>query len=214
MTMPKDYFFDLGQVPLTWDPYLLYDKLFETTRERDWFFRNILNSEWRDRSDIYVTVRENVEIHAERNPVYAGLIRKWDTHFFTMMPNLIHSNWEIVRALQMRNRRVFGLANFARDKFAAALARFPELSSLDGCVISSEARFRKPERGIYEFACRKYGVSPREAAFVDDDTENVAAARDAGMTAILYSDQLQLVTAVEALEGESLARTYRGNAEW
>jgi 2-haloacid dehalogenase len=193
----RSYIFDLGQVLLTWDPHLLFGQCVASASEREWIFANIFNDTWRDRSDIYVTVKDNVDILAARNPAYADIIRKWDSDFFTMMPGPIKENWRIVRALQRRRRKVFALANFAADKYAEAQTRFSELRTLDGVLISAEARYRKPEPGIYRSACEKFALAASEAVFIDDSVDNVMAARAVGMTAVLYTDHRELLEFIQ-----------------
>jgi FMN phosphatase YigB (HAD superfamily) len=48
---------------------------------------------------------------------------------------------------------------------------------------------RKPEREIYALTCERLGIEPDEAVFVDDNAENVAAARAFGMEAVHFGDQ-------------------------
>jgi 2-haloacid dehalogenase len=187
----------LGQVLLAWDPQLLFGQCVASTAEREWLFANIFDNKWRDRSDIYVTVKDNVEILAARNPTHADIIRKWDRDFFTMMPGPIKENWRIVKALQRRRRKVFALANFAADKYVEARARFGELCTLDGVLISAEARYRKPEPGIYRCACKKFAIPPSETVFIDDSVDNVMAAREVGMTAVLYTDHSELLEFIQ-----------------
>jgi 2-haloacid dehalogenase len=201
MQRKRNYVFDLGQVLLIWDPYLLYDKCVGSIQEREWLFTHIFDGTWRDRSDFYVTVRENVDILATRIPDHAALIRKWDTDFFTMMPGLIQDNWRIVRELQRRGHKVFGLSNFAIDKYAAARIRFPELGTLDDILVSAEAKFRKPERGIYKCACERFAISPADTVFIDEHCENVLAAQEFGMSGITYTSHEELLSSIEAIEG-------------
>ena len=47
---------------------------------------------------------------------------------------------------------------------------------------------RKPERGIYELTCARMGITPTEAVFVDDNADNVAAARAYGMEAVHFQE--------------------------
>jgi FMN phosphatase YigB (HAD superfamily) len=43
---------------------------------------------------------------------------------------------------------------------------------------------RKPDREIYELTCSRMKIAPHEAVFLDDNAENVAAAREVGMEAV------------------------------
>lgn len=195
-----NYIFDLGQVLVAWDPYSYFGRYFEDRRETDWLFENLFTSEWRDRSDIYVTVEENVRILALRNPLHADLIDQWNRDFFSIMHGLNEENWSTVELLQQGGRKVYGLANFARDKYAEALQKFPQLKTLDGIVVSSQVGFRKPEHGIYMRACGIFGIEAAESVFIDDSIANVAAARECGMIGYLYTCPKKLRSYVESVE--------------
>ena len=55
-------------------------------------------------------------------------------------------------------------------------------------VDSSDVGMRKPDPRIYELTCRRLGVTADASVFVDDNTENVAAARRLGMEVVLFGD--------------------------
>ena len=58
---------------------------------------------------------------------------------------------------------------------------------LAGAVISSDARVRKPDRGIYEQLLAATGYRPGELLFVDDRARNVAGATAIGIPAIVFT---------------------------
>ena len=58
---------------------------------------------------------------------------------------------------------------------------------LAGAVISSDARVRKPDRGIYEQLLAATGYRPAELLFVDDRAKNVAGAAAVGIPAMEFT---------------------------
>ena len=58
---------------------------------------------------------------------------------------------------------------------------------LTGAVISSDAKVRKPDRGIYEQVLVATGCRPAELLFVDDRARNVAGAAAVGIPAIEFT---------------------------
>ena len=58
---------------------------------------------------------------------------------------------------------------------------------LAGAVISSDAKMRKPDRGIYEQLLIATACRPAELLFVDDRPKNVAGAAAAGIPAIEFT---------------------------
>lgn len=58
--------------------------------------------------------------------------------------------------------------------------------------ISSEMKLQKPSREIYEESVRRTGLPAGEILFIDDNETNVAAAREAGMQARLFTPGMKL----------------------
>jgi 2-haloacid dehalogenase len=73
---------------------------------------------------------------------------------------------------------------------------------LAGAVISSDARVRKPDRGIYEQLLVETGYRPAELLFVDDRAKNVAGAAAVGIPAIEFTGP----HVYQALSGKLFAR--------
>jgi FMN phosphatase YigB (HAD superfamily) len=58
---------------------------------------------------------------------------------------------------------------------------------------------RKPDREIYELTCERLAISPSEAIFVDDNADNIAAARDFGMEVVHFVDPLRAIDEIDAI---------------
>lgn len=69
----------------------------------------------------------------------------------------------------------------------------------DHVVNSSRVHIAKPDAEIYKIAVERAGVPAHRCAFVDDSRTNVDAARQAGMTAVLYRDVFDLRQLVDPL---------------
>jgi epoxide hydrolase-like predicted phosphatase len=74
--------------------------------------------------------------------------------------------------------------------------RMAELT--DVLIYSHEVGITKPDPRIYRLAWQRLGVRPTEMIFLDDVTENVAAARDLGIHAILFSSTAQAIADIRA----------------
>ena len=112
---------------------------------------------------------------------------------------------DAVRELAARGLRL-GLVSNGRTPFQERNFRALGIADDFGAVVVSEAvGLRKPDRRIFELACRRLGVRPAEAAFVGDDpAADVAGARAAGLQAV----HLATATArpvVRADEGAAVA---------
>jgi glucose-1-phosphatase len=96
----------------------------------------------------------------------------------------------LIRSLKLRGYRlVLGSntndlhARHFRQQFADLLAQFDRL------VLSYEVGHAKPSAAFYD-ACVRAADAPAEACvFIDDLPENVAGARSAGLTGVLFTDE-------------------------
>jgi putative hydrolase of the HAD superfamily len=57
----------------------------------------------------------------------------------------------------------------------------------EAVLFSCTAGLEKPDPRIFQMAVEKLGVKPEECVFVDDNSNNLAAAAALGMTSVLYS---------------------------
>ena len=67
-------------------------------------------------------------------------------------------------------------------------------NAFDIHILSFRVHSMKPDVKIYEVAVAQAGVSPQEVFFVDDMPENVEAAQQYGIDAVLYTTVPQLVS--------------------
>jgi putative hydrolase of the HAD superfamily len=88
------------------------------------------------------------------------------------------------------------LSNMARDTWELVGSRFDGVASL---TLSFEVGAVKPEPEIYLRCLEALGIEPAEAFFVDDRRENVDAARELGMEAVVFEGEDGLAAAVKEL---------------
>ncbi len=70
-------------------------------------------------------------------------------------------------------------------------------------IESSELGIRKPDPRIYELACERLGVSPRNTVYLDDLGINLKPARALGMQTIKVVSEAQAISDLEAVLGIS-----------
>lgn len=74
-------------------------------------------------------------------------------------------------------------------------------ADFDAVVLSADCRMRKPDLPIYELTLQLLDVPAHECVFVDDKAENLAPARDLGMTVVHAMDEQATASALETLLG-------------
>jgi len=100
-------------------------------------------------------------------------------------------HWMVVhkiRELKGRGLRLGLLTNNVKEFGDHWRTMFPLEELFEEVVDSSHVGMRKPERAIYELTCIRMGIEPDEAVFVDDNLDNVEAARAYGMEAVHFGE--------------------------
>jgi epoxide hydrolase-like predicted phosphatase len=73
---------------------------------------------------------------------------------------------------------------------------FAEITDL--IIYSHEVGIAKPDTRIFELACERLDVQPAEMIFLDDFQQHVNAARSIGIHAILFQENAQAITDIQA----------------
>jgi len=193
--------FDLGGVLIDWNPRHLYRKLFagdEAGMER--FLAETVSVEWNREMDSGRSFQAAIDELKADHPDKAELIQAYRDRWLEMLGEVDAGTAQILRELRQRGLRVFALSNWSAETFAIARGMIAELALFDDILISGEARRLKPDPELFELACRRFGVVPAQAFFVDDIAANVEGARAFGLTSIQFTDSDALRRELQALE--------------
>lgn len=88
------------------------------------------------------------------------------------------------------NYKFFLLTNAGKDTYQALSSKYPDVFALfDGKIISADVQELKPYPPIYHTLLNTYQFSPETSVFIDDQEDNVEAARALGFNAIVYRNQ-------------------------
>ncbi len=128
---------------------------------------------------------------AERAPAILGTEIDMESYgrFWRSTAPGVH--WMVVhkiRDLKDRGFRLGLLTNNVKEFGEHWRTMFPLEELFEEVVDSSHVGMRKPERGIYELTCTRMGIEPTEAIFVDDNLDNVDAARAFGMEGVHFGE--------------------------
>jgi putative hydrolase of the HAD superfamily len=104
-----------------------------------------------------------------------------------------------MRDLKARGLRIGLLTNNVKEFGDNWRAMFPIDELCEEVVDSSHVGMRKPDREIYELTCERMQIVPEESIFVDDNADNVAAARAFGMKAVHFVDPIEALAEIEQI---------------
>jgi 2-haloacid dehalogenase/putative hydrolase of the HAD superfamily len=145
-----------------------------------------------------VTFAENRAPLLERFPEYEAEILAWETRWWEMFSGAIPETEAVIEDLHAAGVAQFGVTNMSHETFDGTVALSPAFRHLQAYVVSGRDGVMKPDAAFFDLACRRFGVQPSEAVFIDDSEKNVAGARALGFDVIHFADPAALRPSLQA----------------
>lgn len=178
---------------MDWNPRYLYDKYFGDEQQSQWFLDNICLYSWNLQMDGGKPFAEGVaELQAEY-PEWAEAIGIYHTRWVEMMGGEVEGTASVLRRLKEKGYGIYGLTNWSAETFPLIRDIYPVFGEFDGIVVSGEEHLLKPNVAIYHCLLERYNLQPEESIFIDDNADNVAAAKAVGMESVRFADAATLV---------------------
>ena len=102
--------------------------------------------------------------------------------------------WKLVSDLKHSGKGIYLLSNISKT-FAEKYSEVKELAALfknfDGCVFSATAGLVKPQKEIFELILNKYDLNAKNTLFIDDNENNINAAKELGINTFLFKDNTE-----------------------
>lgn len=191
--------FDVGRVLVQWDLRVLIRKVIADEAEAEYVYRNVVTPEWHFQHDAGTLLAEMVPARIGEFPQYEAVIRAYATRFNETIPGPVPGSFELLEALAAKGVPLYAITNFGAEFWPAFRAEWPALDHFRDVVVSGDERLAKPHPAIYRLAERRFGHPPERMLFIDDNRDNVEAARALGWQAHHFAD-------AETLERDLRAR--------
>ncbi|PKP11265.1 MAG: HAD family hydrolase [Bacteroidetes bacterium HGW-Bacteroidetes-3] len=194
--------FDLGGVLVDWRAEYLYRKVFNGNEKKvQWFLSKICTSSWNAEQDGGRTIEEAENIKIAEFPEHEDLIRLYYNQWHQMFSGPIEENVTLFKSLKASgNYKIYALTNWSAERWDKALQLFPFFNYFDGVVVSGQEKMRKPSLEIYELILNRFQISPEKAIFIDDNEENVTAAKTLKIHGIHYKSPQQLLKNLQSCQ--------------
>ena len=197
MTQIKNIVFDFGGVLVDWNPRYLYDKYFGDAKQSQWFLDNICLYSWNLQMDGGKPFAEGVKELQAEHPEWAEAIAIYHTRWVEMMGGEVAGTADVLRSAKAAGYKIYGLTNWSAETFPMIRDTYPVFQEFDGIVVSGEEHLLKPDAAIYRCLLERYALRAEESLFIDDNRDNVAAARAIGMEAVRFENAEQLAQVLE-----------------
>jgi 2-haloacid dehalogenase len=156
------------------------------------FMTRIGFTEWNRANDGLASIAAAEDELARRFPADEVGIRGYRKHFLHTVTSMVPGTSGIIAELARDGVVVSALSNWAADMFALARTEFGIFNRFADIVVSGQEGIVKPDPAIYLLACRRLGVEPHDAVFIDDTAANADAASAAGLTGLTFTSAVQL----------------------
>lgn len=195
--MIKNIVFDLGNVLISFRPSEFFDKKNYPETIKATILSDIFDSkEWAMLDKGEVNTTEAIDTIALKS----SLKKEEITHIFNLRTELmfpLDPNVKLLPELKKRGFRLYFLSNFPMDIFEEIKTGYYFFKYFDGGIISSEAKFSKPDSRIYEILLEKYSLIPEECLYIDDLEINVKAAEAVGMKGLVTFGSQEISEGIE-----------------
>lgn len=195
--------FDFGGVLIDWNPRHLYRQLIPDPAEMERFLAEVTTREWHQVQDAGGDFREATRALQARHPDKHELIAAFYGRFDEMCAVAFPEMATLVEKLHAAGTPLYVLSNAPNllDAWLRgdAARRHPFIGRFRDFVVSGEVKCSKPDRAIYDLACKVGGFRPEDAVFIDDVIANVDGARAAGWSAIHHRSADQTASELRAL---------------
>lgn len=183
--------FDLGGVVFNWRPNAIIRRVFSDSKTQDLVKAEIFeHADWVELDRGTIPLDRAIIRGASRTGLPHESIEKLLNE---VPPSLtpIQETIDLIRSIKDSNNKFFVLSNMHTASISYLEMKHDIWDLFDGIVISSRIKKVKPEIAIYEHLLSAFNLIAAETVFIDDMSENVAAASSIGIHTIQFVDALQ-----------------------
>lgn len=189
----KNIVFDFGGVLVDWNPRHLYKSHFQDTNEMELFLKNICTEEWNIEQDRGRSLSEATIELQKKFPEHSASISLFYDKWEVMLKGEIPGTVAILHKLKEKYT-LYGLTNWSSETIDIAYKRFSFFQEFEGIVVSGTEKLIKPDKRIFQLLLDRYSIKAEESIFIDDNLNNIKAAKELGFYAIHFENPTQLVT--------------------
>lgn len=172
--------FDVGRVLYRWNLRNLFEKMIDDEERLDFLLSEVVTEQWHFQHDAGRPLGEMVPERQAEYPDYADAIEAYATRFNETIPGPVPGSLEIVRDLDAAGLPLFAITNFGAEFWDGFRPTAPIFDLFRVIVVSGKEKIAKPDAAIFALAAERFVHDPEAMLFIDDNADNIAAARALG----------------------------------
>lgn len=199
MNMIKNLIYDFGRVLVTYDFEHISSFGFASEEDLQSFVNIVSDSAFVRRCDLELIPFE--DLIREMQHTYPQWKEQWQLfydRYLEFVTGEMPGMHAYMTELKARGYKLYGLSNWCSTIYRV-MKEYKIFNLLDGFVVSSDYQVVKPDLAIYRVLLDKYDLKAEECVFADDRADNVEAAQQVGMQAIVFTTTEAYKEALEPL---------------
>ena len=180
--------FDLGGVVFQWRPDAIAQRVFDDPDTQNLVKRHIFgHADWVALDRGTISIGQAVKQGATRTGLPPSEVQRLlDEVPRSLTP--VPGTADLIRSVKEANNKLYVLSNMQFASIDYLQREHDIWDQFDGLVISCRINKVKPERAIYEHLLDEHELLAPETVFIDDMSENLAAAAKLGILTIQFKD--------------------------
>ena len=199
MNMIKNLIYDFGRVLVTYDFEHISSFGFASEEDLQSFVHIVSDPAFVRRCDLELIPFE--DLIREMQHTYPQWKEQWQLfydRYLEFVTGEMPGMYAYMTELKARGYKLYGLSNWCSTIYRV-MKEYKIFNLLDGFVVSSDYQVVKPDPAIYRILLDKYDLKAEECVFADDRADNVEAAQQVGMQAIVFTTTEAYKEALEPL---------------
>ena len=199
MNMIKNLIYDFGRVLVTYDFEHISSFGFASEEDLQSFVNIVSDPAFVRRCDLELIPFE--DLIREMQHTYPQWKEQWQLfydRYLEFVTGEMPGMYAYMTELKARGYKLYGLSNWCSTIYRV-MKEYKIFNLLDGFVVSSDYQVVKPDPAIYRVFLDKYDLKAEECVFADDRADNVEAAQQVGMQAIVFTTTEAYKEALEPL---------------
>ena len=197
--MIKNLIYDFGRVLVTYDFEHISSFGFASEEDLQAFVNIVSDPAFVRRCDLELIPFE--DLIREMQHTYPQWKEQWQLfydRYLEFVTGEMPGMYAYMTELKARGYKLYGLSNWCSTIYRV-MKEYKIFNLLDGFVVSSDYQVVKPDPAIYRILLDKYDLKAEECVFADDRADNVEAAQQVGMQAIVFTTTEAYKEALEPL---------------
>lgn len=166
-------------------------------------------------TEIRIILKEAIALHpewfankAEQRIIENLIAMVFTPEQFVATRKIYTAGIKFIKKCKRLGHNVYALSNWDTESFELLKKKHPELFDLfDGIIISGDVNALKPHATIYQALLTRYNLDPEHCWFIDDQKENILAAQQLGINAVLHTLNFnELTKNIKAAYSKSVIR--------